>query len=125
VLVTRSRHDHAETVARLIAAIERRGMTVFARIDHAGAARQVDLELADEQVIVFGNPKAGTVLMQTDPRVGIELPLRVLAWDSGDAVMLGYNDPRELADAYDVATQGQTLENMAAMLEQLTAEAAA
>jgi uncharacterized protein (DUF302 family) len=125
VLVTSSPYDHAETVNRLIAAVERRGMNVFARIDHAAAARDAGLDLADEQVILFGNPRAGTPLMQSDPRIGIELPLRVLVWDSGDGVVLGHNDPRELADLYDVDTHSATLETMSNLLAELQAEVAA
>jgi uncharacterized protein (DUF302 family) len=125
VLVTRSAYDHAETVSRLIATVERRGMTVFARIDHAAGAREAGLELADEQVIMFGNPRAGTALMQSDPRIGIELPLRVLVWDTGEGVMLGHNDPRELADRYDVDAHVATLEMMSTVLAELQSEVAA
>jgi uncharacterized protein (DUF302 family) len=121
--VTRSRFDQAETVRRLVEAIERRGMTVFARIDHAAAARDVGLELAEEQVIVFGNPRAGTPLMQTDPRVGIELPLRIVVWDGEDAVSIAYNDPRELAGRYALEPHAATLEMMATLLGDLVAEA--
>jgi uncharacterized protein (DUF302 family) len=123
VLDIRSRHDHAETVRRLIAAIEQRGMTVFARIDHAAAAREVGLELSDEQVVLFGNPRAGTALMQDDPTVGIELPLRVVVWRSGDVVLLGYNDPRELADRYHLESHMATLQTMSTLLADLVGEA--
>jgi uncharacterized protein (DUF302 family) len=100
-------------------------MTVFARIDHAAGAREAGLELADEQVIMFGNPRAGTALMQSDPRIGIELPLRVLVWDTGEGVMLGHNDPRELADRYDVDAHVATLEMMSTVLAELQSEVAA
>jgi uncharacterized protein (DUF302 family) len=76
--MTRSVCDHAETTRRLSEAVERRDLTVFARIDHAAAARDAGLQLADEEVLLFGNPRAGTPLMQSDPEIGIELPLRVL-----------------------------------------------
>ena len=110
---------------QLLAAIAGRGLTVFAQFDHAAGARAVDMELAPEIVVVFGNPRAGTPLMQADPRVGIELPLRIVVWSSDDATMIGYNDPRELADTYEVGDHTQTLEAMAALLAELVQEAAA
>lgn len=123
MVVERSERDHAETVAALIGAIERRGLTVFARFDHAAGAREAGLELAEEEVVVFGNPRAGTPLMQSDARVGIELPLRILVWREADGVRLGYSDPRELARAYDLAGQAAILEQMAKLLHELAGEA--
>jgi uncharacterized protein (DUF302 family) len=125
MVVKASASGYEETVAALIQAIERRGLSVFARIDHAGAAREVGLELAEEEVVLFGNPRSGTPLMLSDRRIGIELPLRMLVWREGEEVSLGYRDPRELSSEYDVAREQATLEQMARLLEQLAAEAAA
>ena len=108
----------------LVAGIERRGLTVFALVDHAGGARKAGLELEDEQVIIFGNPRSGTSLMQDDRRIGIELPLRILVWQEGAEVCIGYRDPRELSSTYDVRTHETTLDQMAKLLEELTTEAA-
>ncbi len=102
--VVSSNAGHAETVRRLTAAIERRGIRIFATIDHADAAREAGLELDDELVIVFGNPRAGTPLMRADRRIGVELPLRILIWGDPDGVRIGYRDPRELAEIYELAT---------------------
>jgi uncharacterized protein (DUF302 family) len=124
VIITTSRSSYEDTLRFLINAIEDRGLAVFARIDHAAGARSVELELADEEVIVFGSPRSGTPLMQSDPRVGIELPLRMLVWRQGEDVLLGYRDPRELTREYDLATQGTLLEQMATLLAELSAEAA-
>jgi uncharacterized protein (DUF302 family) len=115
---------YAETVSRLIQGIARRDLVVFAQLDHGAAARDVGMELGDEVVVVFGNPRAGTPLMQQDPRIGIELPLRVLVWYDGAGTAVGYNDPRELADAYAVGEQAPTLEAMASLLDELAREAA-
>lgn len=125
MIIQRSAHDHAETMRRLIEAVKGRGLTVFARIDHAAAAREVGLELADEQVLVFGNPSAGTALMQDDPRIGIELPLRMLVWAGEDGVNVSYEDPRTLADRYAVIAHAATLDAMAQLLAVLAAAAAA
>jgi uncharacterized protein (DUF302 family) len=125
MVVKRSASGYADTVKALLDGIERRGLTVFARIDHAAGAREVGLALADEEVVLFGNPRGGTPLMQDDPRIGIELPLRMLVWRQGDDILLGYRDPRELADVYDVARQQPALEQMAKLLEGLASEASA
>jgi uncharacterized protein (DUF302 family) len=124
MIVTRSGSDFAATVSHLVDAIERRALTVFAQFDHAAGAREVGMELADELVVVFGSPKAGTPLMQSDPRIGIELPLRVLVWSDRDGTLLGYADPRELSARYDVAEHEEILAGMAKLLDALVAEAA-
>jgi len=124
VEVVSSNAGHAETVRRLTAAIERRGIRIFAAIDHAGAAREAGLELGDELVVVFGNPRAGTPLMQADRRVGLELPLRILVWGEPDGVRIGYRDPRELAESYELGELAAALEQMAGLMAELAAEAA-
>jgi uncharacterized protein (DUF302 family) len=120
----RSASSHPETTRALVEAIKRRGLTVFARIDHAAAAREVGMELADEEVVLFGSPRSGTPLMQADPRIGIELPLRILVWREGEQVLVGYRDPRELSGTYDVGSAQSTLEQMARLLDELASEAA-
>jgi uncharacterized protein (DUF302 family) len=114
---------YGETLSRLLEATAHRGLTVFAQIDHAEAAREVGMELADEAVVVFGNPRVGTSLMQEDPKIGIELPLRMLVWNDGEHTRVGYNDPRDLSRLYQVAPQAVTLEAMSALLEELAHEA--
>jgi|SRR5580693_5635554 uncharacterized protein (DUF302 family) len=121
--ITRSRSDFASTVDRLAEAIAARGLRLFARIDHAGAASDVGLELAAEQVFVFGDPRGGTPLMQDDPRVGIELPLRVLVWQDEQGTALAYRDPRELTVDYELGARRPTLEAMASLLHALADEA--
>jgi uncharacterized protein (DUF302 family) len=123
MIVKRSTSSFPETATRLADAIEQRGLTVFARIDHAAGAREVGLELAEEEVVLFGSPRSGTPLMQSDRRIGIELPLRMLIWRDGQEVLLAHHDPRDLGEIYDVAEQEATLEQMAALLDGLAAEA--
>jgi uncharacterized protein (DUF302 family) len=124
LVVKQSISSYSDTTRSLLAAIERRGLTVFARIDHAAAAREAGLELAEEEVVLFGSPRAGTPLMLSDRRIGIELPLRILVWREGTEVLLAYRDPRELSNVYDVAEHQSTLEQMAKLLEELAIEAA-
>jgi uncharacterized protein (DUF302 family) len=123
-MVRESTDEYVPTAARLVEAITRRGLTVFARIDHAAAARSAGLDLPPEEVFIFGNPQAGTLLMQRDPRVGYELPLRILLWQAGDRVLVGYRDPKELAVRYDLGEERSILDRMAALLSEVAAEAA-
>jgi uncharacterized protein (DUF302 family) len=124
MVVIPSSLSYGELIAGLLAAIEARGLEVFARIDHAAGARAAGLELADEEVVIFGSPLAGTPLMGSDPRVGIELPLRMLVWQNADGVRVGYRDPHELAALYDLAGHEQTLDGMSQLLSALAAAAA-
>jgi uncharacterized protein (DUF302 family) len=123
MIVKRSTSGYTETVDALLAAIEQHGLAVFARIDHAAGAHEVDMELADEEVVLFGNPRGGTPLMQRDPRVGIELPLRILIWRDGEDVLLGYSDPRALSASYDLDGLDSNLEQLAGLLEALASTA--
>jgi len=94
LITLRSDFGAKETADRLASALEAKGMTVFARIDHAAGARQAGLELGPTELLIFGNAKAGTPLMQANQAVGIDLPLKALIWrDGGGTVRLAYNDP--------------------------------
>jgi uncharacterized protein (DUF302 family) len=117
--------DVASVVDRLTRALDARGITLFATIDHGGGARAAGLELGDEVLLVFGNPAVGTSLMQADPRVGLDLPLRMLAWTDAGVTRVAYEDPRSLSDRYRLAGQEPTLAKLNALLDQLRAEAAA
>ena len=92
--------DADQVEARLGEALDAHGLQLFARIDHAAGARKADVELEPNVLLIFGNTRVGTPLMQADPRVGIELPLRMLIWQDPDGTHVGYLDPRELADRY-------------------------
>jgi uncharacterized protein (DUF302 family) len=120
---TASPHPVAETIDRLVAALEKRDVTVFARIDHAAGARAAGLELPDEELLIFGNPRVGTPLMQSDPTAGYELPLRVLAWDDGGQTMIGYRPPTELGEEFRLADRAEVLEKLDGLLAQLVVEA--
>ena len=109
---------------RLRAALDADDLQLLARIDHAAGARKAEIELSANVVLTFGNPGVGTPLMQADPRVGIELPLRMLIWQDPAGTHVGYLDPRELADRYALDGHQQTLERQAAVLAKLAAAAA-
>lgn len=113
----------AAAVEALQEALERRGVEVFAVVDHAAGARSAGLELADEVVVIFGNPAVGTPIMQAEPRAGIDLPLRMLIWDDDGTTRIAYEDPHALAARFGLPSLPQ-LEGMAGLLAQLADEAA-
>ena len=93
-----SKYPVRETLDRLEADLKAKNITVFARIDHAAGAASVAMPLRPTELLIFGNPKAGTPLMQSNQTIGIDLPLKILAWQDADGkVWLTYNDPRWLA----------------------------
>jgi uncharacterized protein (DUF302 family) len=97
----RSSFGPKDTMNRLEAAVKAKGMTVFARIDHAAGAAAVGLQLRPTEVLIFGNAKGGTPLMQSDQTIGIDLPLKALVWeDAAGATWLSYNDPSWLAQRH-------------------------
>jgi uncharacterized protein (DUF302 family) len=116
-----------ETIDRLKAALESKGVTIFARIDHAAGAKAAGMELRPTQLLIFGNPKAGTPLMQASQTIGIDLPLKALAWeDAAGRVWLSYIDPLWLAARYALGAPTKAPANaLAATLDSLVKEAAA
>jgi uncharacterized protein (DUF302 family) len=116
--------DADQVEARLRKELDAHSLQLFARIDHAAGARKANVELEADVLLIFGNVRVGTPLMQADPRVGIELPLRMLIWQDSEGTHVGYLDPRELADRYTLDGQQQTLERQAAVLAKLAAAAA-
>jgi uncharacterized protein (DUF302 family) len=116
--VISSSYAPKETMDRLAAAITARGITVLARIDHADAAAKVGMTLRPTEVLIFGNPRAGTPLMQSAQTLGIDLPLKALVWqDEQGKTWLGYNDPRWLAQRHGVLTHlNPVLETMSDVL---------
>jgi len=96
-----SAYPVAETMRRIEETARRKGLTVFVRIDHGGNARDVGLTMQEEQLIVFGDPRAGTPLMVARPLVGLELPLRVLVWqDPWGRVWVSYNQSAFIAQRF-------------------------
>jgi uncharacterized protein (DUF302 family) len=125
LIVARSDFDPKETMDRLTRAVTHRGAAVLARIDHAGAAASVGMTLRPTEVLVFGNPRAGTPLMQASETMGIDLPLKALAWrDEAGRTQLGYNDPVWLARRHGAeAANAQVLRAMADFLAAAVKEA--
>ena len=92
-------YEPKETMDRLEAALKARGLTIFARIDHAAGAAEAGLPLRPTELVIFGNAKGGTPLMQADQTAGIDLPLKTLVWqDASGKAWLSYNDPAWIAE---------------------------
>ncbi len=110
LVVIESNHSVGETGDRLVAALETKGMNVFARIDHAAGAAGAGLELPDTELVIFGNPKVGTPLMLCARTVAIDLPQKALIWKDADGkVWLGYNDPAFLDQRHQLGDNCQAV----------------
>jgi uncharacterized protein (DUF302 family) len=104
LIAIKSSRTAAETMTRLEDVVKQRGLTVFARIDHAAGAAKIGKTLAPTELLIFGNPQGGTPLMECAQTAGIDLPLKALVWqDSAGQVWLGYNDPAYLAQRHAAA----------------------
>mgnify|MGYP003625393250 CR=1 FL=1 len=104
IVSTKSAHDAETTVDRLTSILDEKGMRVFTLIDHAAGARSVGLELRPSYVVIFGNPKIGTLLMQCEQQVAIDLPQKALIYqDQAGQVWLSYNDPSYLAARHQLS----------------------
>jgi len=118
-----SGHSVAATIDRLEASLKQRSILLFARIDFSGDAARAGLQMQPEQMLIFGNPKAGTPLMLQVPAVGLDLPLKVLAWEDADAkVWIAYNDPQYIVRRYGI--ESALAANLAAVVPIVEAAAA-
>jgi len=103
-----SAHDVGVTLDRLTAALDAKGVTIFARIDHAAGASSVGLPLRPTTLVIFGNPAAGTPMMQAAQTAGIDLPLKAVVWQSVDGTTyLTYNDPAWIAARHGLGSAAQ------------------
>nr|WP_306263888.1 DUF302 domain-containing protein [Pararhizobium sp. IMCC3301] len=121
-LVSRtSPHSVADTMDRLVMAVENAGATVFVRVDHAAGAEQIGADLKPNQMLVFGNPKIGTPVLQADPASGLDLPLRVAIFENtAGTTTLVYRDPQAFAGDHNVPADLEALDMMAGALSKLT-----
>ena len=110
VINKKSSHDVKMTADKLESALKEKGMTVFARIDHAKNAEGVGEKLRPTELLIFGNPKIGTPLMQCSQSVAIDLPQKALIWeDETGQVWLSYNDPKYLANRHGISECGEVI----------------
>ena len=100
----RSQHSVAVTADRIESLLKERGILLFARIDFSGDAARAGLTMRPEQLLIFGNPKAGTPLMVAEPTAGLDLPLKALIWEDADShAWIAYNDPLYVVQRHGLA----------------------
>ena len=113
IISIKSSHDVKTTVDRLDNILREKGMTVFIRINHAEGAQKVGKKLRPTELIIFGNPKVGTPLMQCGQSVAIDLPQKALIWqDEAGQVWLSYNDPKYLASRHSIKECGEIIKKI-------------
>lgn len=98
-----SAYTVAETLKRVEALLQERGLTIFCRIDHSGEGEKAGLKMHPTQLIIFGSPKGGTPVMIASPTIAIDLPLKALIWeDAGGKVWVSYSSPEYLQQRHNV-----------------------
>jgi uncharacterized protein (DUF302 family) len=121
LIVKSSDFDVVKTLDRLGIALERAGIKIFARIPHDKGAKSVDMELTPTQTLIFGNPKLGTPLMQSNPAIGLDLPLKAVAWTDADGVTkIAYTDPAWMAARYNITDKDEVFQRMTGALKKFT-----
>jgi uncharacterized protein (DUF302 family) len=125
MVVKESTKSVSETIDALQKVLEAKGIGVFGRVDHQANAKKAGLELPPTTLLIFGNPKLGTPLMQTNRQIGIDLPMKALAWQDADGkVYIGYTDPEKLKARYGIAGRDAIFAKMAKALGAMTDKAA-
>ena len=119
-IVKSSPHSVDKTVSQLTAAVEGAGAKVFGVVDHAAGASNVGADLSPSTLVIFGNPKIGTPIMQKNIRAGLDLPLRVLVFEEGGETKIGYLDPAELKARYNVEGADEVFAKVTGALNKLT-----
>src|SRR5712672_2321437 len=116
-----SNFGHKGTIDRMETESRTKGIEVFARIDHAAGAAEVGLNLRPTELIIFGNARGGTPLMESVQTVGIDLPLKALVWeDAGGETWLSYNEPSWIAKRHNLANAEPVVSKMAAGLSAIS-----
>jgi uncharacterized protein (DUF302 family) len=121
LIVKPSAHPVAATLDRLEDALGEKGILIVARVDHAANASGAGLALPPTELLIFGNPKLGTPLMQSTRTIGIDLPMKALVWeDAAGDVFLAYNDPAWLAARHGIDDRAEVVQTMSGALAALT-----
>ena len=125
LVIINSHHGVEKTMNALEEIVLSKGFQVFARINHAQAAKQVDIHLRPVQLLIFGKPKAGSLLMQEQPSVAIDLPMKYLVWkNSRGQVKIGWNDPAWVASRHHIHNRNKLVARISAVLRRMAERAA-
>ena len=124
MVVKQSPYSVSKTLDRLTSIMQKKGITIFARVNHAAGAEKVGKQLKATELLIFGNPKLGTPLMQAKREIGVDLPLKALAWqDDAGKVWLGYTAPDALKARHGVTGRDEVFKKMTGVLDKLTSAA--
>ena len=125
LITVKSASNVEQTTQRLEKVLKEKGVNVVATVDHAAAASKVGMKLQPTRVVIFGNPKAGTPLMQCAQSVGIDLPQKALIYEDGKGqTWIGYNDMQYLAKRHDMSKCKEAIESNAKALKAIIGQAA-
>jgi uncharacterized protein (DUF302 family) len=111
-VVVESKHGFSETVEQLKQSIKAMDLKIISEVPHSKGAEMSGLELAPTHLLIFGNPKVGSQLMQKDQGIGLDLPLRMLIYQKDGTTYVSYHDPRDLAEYYDLGGKAKILSKM-------------
>jgi len=110
-----------ETLDRLEAVLEKKGITIFSRVSHTAGAEDAGIELRPTELLIFGNPKLGSHFFTSRQTAGIDLPMKALAWEDADGqVWLTYNDPQYIADRHGISDREEIVKKMSSALDKMT-----
>ncbi len=124
IVTIQSSYSVQTTLDRLTKIMTSKGLTIFARVDHAAGAKKVGMEMAPTQLLIFGNPKLGTPLMKSNRQIGLDLPLKALAWrDDAGKVWVSYNDPAYLKQRHGITDRDPVFKKMTGALKKLIGKA--
>jgi len=121
LIIKISNHSVQETMDKFEKIVKDKGFNVVARVNHSAAAAKSGATLRPTELLIFGNPKLGTLLMQSDQSIGIDLPLKVLIWENDKGVVtLGYNDPTWLKKRHGIANRDKAFAKMSGALDKFS-----
>jgi|TARA_B100000315_G_scaffold28113_1_gene23940 uncharacterized protein (DUF302 family) len=122
----KSSYDVKTTIDRLESVLKEKGMTIFKRVNHTKGAKNVGLKLRPTELLIFGNPKVGTPLMQCEQSAAIDLPQKALAWEDGKGqVWLSYNNPDYIAERHNISGCEKVINKIKNALSKFTKKATA